>query len=135
MRSILRGFLLALFVLGVPHGRALAATCFIVFDRNENVIYRDPQSPVDLSDRGTASRDALRQRGEFLMFIEADRCAPIAFLVDPGAAATISLDQVVEGIPTMATSTPDSGVVRGASANPPAARGTPATKTIAPRRY
>jgi len=36
-----------------------------VFDRTENVIYRDVFPPVDLSDAGKADRDAMRQRGEF----------------------------------------------------------------------
>jgi hypothetical protein len=135
MRSICGCLLLLTVALGVPHGAALASPCFIVFDRGENVIYRDPQPPVDMSDKGTASRDALRQRGEFLMFIDTDRCAPIAFLIGPGTPGTISVDQIVDGIPTMGTSTLGAGVVRGASANPPVARGTPATKVIAPGRY
>jgi hypothetical protein len=130
MRSILFGLLLSVVSLGALQGAALASTCYLVYDRGENVIYRDTTPPVDMSDRGAASRDALRQRGEFLLFIESDRCAPIAFLIGPGTPGTISVDQIVAGIPTMGTSAPDAGIVRGASARPPAARGMAATRTI-----
>src|SRR5215831_5007323 len=50
------------------------ATCFLVFDRNDNLIYRSPQAPVDMSDpndrAATAAREAMRARGEYMMYIE-----------------------------------------------------------------
>jgi hypothetical protein len=33
-------------------GAASARTCYTLFDRNNNVVYRDTFSPVDLSDQG-----------------------------------------------------------------------------------
>ena len=33
---------------------ASAVTCYIVLDRNENVVYQDIYPPVDLSDEGAA---------------------------------------------------------------------------------
>lgn len=101
MRSIGLNLLLVGFSLGVAQGAAHANACYFVYDRNDNVIYRDPQPPVDMSDRGAASRDAMRQRGEYLMFYDTDRCAPLAFLTGPGTPGTLSVDQIVGGYPTM----------------------------------
>ena len=68
---------------------ARAVTCFVVFDRNENVIYRDVFPPVDLSDAGKVDREAMRQRGEFLMFMDAAQCPRLEFLT--GAAGNVGL--------------------------------------------
>ena len=35
--------------------------------------------------KAAASRDAMRARGEYLMFVDTDACAPIAFVTGPGA--------------------------------------------------
>jgi hypothetical protein len=127
MRSICWGFLLAGIMLGTAH----ANVCYFVYDRGDNVVYRDHQPPVDMSDRGQASRDALRQRGDYLLFVDTDACAPIAFLTGPGTPGTLSVDQVVAGFPTMATADPNSSPIsrRPASAGAatkasPAARAT-----------
>jgi hypothetical protein len=58
---------------------AEASTCYVILDAKEAIVYRAPMAPVDMSDRGTAARDALRQKGNYLMFMETDRCAPIGF--------------------------------------------------------
>lgn len=75
--------------LSVAAGDARALTCYIVFDRTENVLYRDVYPPVDLSDAGRAERDAMRARGEFMMFMESDQCPRLEFFT--GAAGTVSL--------------------------------------------
>jgi len=41
---------------------ANAMTCYIKYDRNDNVVYRDSRPPVDMSDNGTAARAAMRRR-------------------------------------------------------------------------
>lgn len=71
-------------------GGAQATTCYIVFDRNENVIYRDIFPPVDMSTRGTADREAMRRRGEYLMFVDAERCPQVEFVT--GIAGETKLD-------------------------------------------
>jgi hypothetical protein len=71
-------------------GSAQAITCYIVFDKNENVIYRDIFPPVDMSARGDAARDAMRRRGEFLMFVDVERCPQVEFLF--GNAGETALD-------------------------------------------
>jgi len=103
MRSICCSLLLAVSALALPHGTALANNCYFVYDRADNVIYRSQQPPVDMSDRGAASRDAMRQRGEYLMYVDTDACAPIAFITGPGTPGTLSVDEIVNGFPAMAT--------------------------------
>jgi hypothetical protein len=72
---------------------AQAMVCNIVFDRNDQVIYRDVSPPLDLSDGGARARAAMRQRGEYLMVIDTDRCARVA----PATATsgTASVEEIV----------------------------------------
>ena len=42
--------------LGLAAADARAVTCYVVFDRTDNVVYRDTFPPVDLSDAGKAQR-------------------------------------------------------------------------------
>jgi hypothetical protein len=58
---------------------AVASTCYIVLDAQETIVYRASTPPVDMSDRGAAARDALRQKGNYLLFMETERCVPIGF--------------------------------------------------------
>ena len=111
MRSIWSGLLLATGAFCLAQAPALAATCYFVYDRNDNMIYRDTQPPVDMSARGAAARDAMRQRGEYLLFTETDRCAPLAFLTGPGTPGTLSVDQIVAGYPAMAKPDPNSSPI------------------------
>jgi hypothetical protein len=79
------------------------ATCFVVYDRNDNVIYRESRPPVDMSERGAAEREAMRKRGEYLMFVETDRCASMSFVTGGSPADLISFDEpagVPAGTPT-----------------------------------
>ena len=63
----------------VAAGVAAASTCYVVFDAKETIVYRASVPPVDMSDRGTAAREALRQRGNYLQFMETERCVPFGF--------------------------------------------------------
>ncbi len=69
---------------------AQAVTCYVVFDRNDNVIYRDIFPPVDMSDRGIPQREEMRRRGEYMMFVDVDRCPQVEFLT--GSAGESALD-------------------------------------------
>jgi hypothetical protein len=73
-----------------------ALVCNIVFDRNDQVIYRDVTPPLDLSDGGARARAQMRQRGEYLMVIDTDRCAPVAPRTDKSSAA--SVEDIVAGM-------------------------------------
>src|SRR5450755_1566234 len=83
--------------LAVSVGTAEAATCYVLFDRYDNVVYRNTVSPIDLSDQGAAARAAIRQRGEYLMVMESDRCSPVTFVFGAAGSKTLSIDDVVGG--------------------------------------
>lgn len=72
-----------------------AVTCFIVMDRSDNVIYRDVVPPVDLSDAGASAREAMRRRGEFFLFHEAEACPRIEFFTGGAGSVSLSLDQTL----------------------------------------
>jgi hypothetical protein len=113
---------------------AVAITCYTLFDRNDNVVYRDTISPVDLSDQGAASRSSLQQRGEYLMISEEDRCAQVTFVFGNNGTSNLSTDDFLNGIRTSG-STRSSGATgspapRGAAVAPAAASS--AGRTAAP---
>ena len=75
-----------------------ALTCHTVFDRNDNVVYRDVYPPVDMSDRGATQRAALRQRGEFLMTVEADQCPRVAAPGGTASSGGTTVEEIVAGL-------------------------------------
>jgi hypothetical protein len=79
----------------VVAGEAAALTCYVVFDRTENVTYRDVYPPVDLSEAGRAERDAMRSRGEFLMFMESEQCPRLEFFTGAAGTVALRLDQTL----------------------------------------
>jgi hypothetical protein len=81
------GAALALFALG-----AHAITCDIVVDRAGTVVYQDVTPPIDMSERGAAARERMRQRGEQLMIIDVEQCPRLVFSSISGAA---SVDEIV----------------------------------------
>jgi len=85
--------------LTVLAGTAEALTCYVVLDRTENVTYRDVYPPVDLSEAGRAERDAMRRRGEFLMFMEAEQCPRLEYFTGAAGSVSLRLDQTLS--PTM----------------------------------
>ena len=109
--------------LALSAGVAEAATCYLLFDRYDNVVYRNTVSPIDLSDQGAAARAALRQRGEYLLVMDSDRCAPVTFVFGAAGSKTLSLDETVGGFPAEnpPTGRASAKTRRGASAAPAAA--------------
>jgi hypothetical protein len=107
---------------------AHALTCHIVLDRNDNIIYRDVVPPVDLSDRGKDARAAMRQRGEFLLMMEADQCPTFVATSNASGAAGASVDEIVAGLRNYSGGggSMSTGRARGSAATPmiPAAAAT-----------
>jgi hypothetical protein len=104
-----------------PH--AGAVTCYVVFDRNENITYRDVFPPVDLSDAGRAEREAMRRRGEFLLFLEAEQCPRIEYFTGTAGNVGVQLEQ------TLAPTTPPREAAPSErSAEPPRAPRKPAPR-------
>ena len=63
--------------------------------KSGQLIYRDVFPPVDLSDAGKADRDAMRQRGEFLMFMDAEQCPRLEFLTGAAGNVALRLDETL----------------------------------------
>ena len=78
-------------------GGAGAITCHLMFDRSDQLIYQDITPPVDLSDNGATARAALRNRGDYLMVIDTDRCPRISS-VAAGGTSVASVDDIVGGM-------------------------------------
>ena len=108
---------------------AYAATCYIVLDRSDTVIYRDIVPPLDLSDRGNAARAAMRQRGEFLLMMESDQCSSFVATSGVAGASGASVEDIVAGLRSYP------GAVGGGGGAAPAAPAAPAGKSSAPRAY
>ena len=110
---------------------AYALTCHIVLDRADTVIYRDIVPPVDLSERGRAARTAMRQRGEFLLMIEADQCSRFVATTGAAGAGGATVDEIVAGLRSYQVAGSGAGVMSSgvaSSARPsagPAAPGAP----------
>ncbi len=98
MRRQLRSFTIAT-ALALSAGTAGAAPCYMLFDRFDNVVYRNSVSPIDLSEQGASARAALRQRGEYLLVMESERCPPVTFLFGAAGSKALTLDESVGGFP------------------------------------
>jgi hypothetical protein len=73
---------------------AHALTCYLVLDRNDNVVYQDIFPPVDLSEAGAAERKAMRARNEHMIAMETDRCPRLEFVAGATGGGRISFDNV-----------------------------------------
>jgi hypothetical protein len=98
--------------------------CYVVYDRNENVIYQNTYPPVDMSNAGQAQRDALRARGEHLTFGDINQCPNVVFLTGMAGVSEIKVDDVVAGLPVRSFST-NSAAAAAASRGIPAGAPTP----------
>jgi hypothetical protein len=109
---------------------ASALTCHIVLDRTDTVVYRDIVPPVDLSERGRAARAAMRQRGEFLLMMEADQCTRFVATTGAAGAGGATVDEIVAGLRSYPGASSSGGVM--SSASPSAARPSTAPAPAAP---
>lgn len=78
---------------------AAAFTCYMLYDRNDNLVYRDTISPVDMSDQGAAARESMRARGDYLVVADADRCPQVTFVFGAAGSSSLSVDSIVGGMP------------------------------------
>jgi hypothetical protein len=118
---------------------AYALTCHIVLDRADTVVYRDIVPPVDLSERGRAARAAMRQRGEFLLMIEADQCSRFVATTGAAGAGGATVEEIVAGLRSYQVAGSGGGVMSSgavSSVRPgagPAASGASAAPPALPR--
>jgi hypothetical protein len=77
---------------------ASAVNCYMIVDRADHVVYQNLQSPVDLSDKGAAARQAMRARGDQLIAMDSDVCPSIdtRHLATGDKPATV--DEIVAGM-------------------------------------
>lgn len=105
---------------------ASAYTCYMLYDRNDNLVYRDTISPVDMSEQGVGARESMRDRGDYLVVADADRCPQVRFVFGAAGSSTLSVDSVVGGMPVVAGS---SGFATSRPATRPVPRIAPGTTT------
>src|SRR5271167_2778765 len=77
---------------------ANAVMCYTLLDRNDNLLYRSPAPPVDMSNQGAALRDALRRRNEYLMIADVDDCRAVATVAGTGGYRPASVEEIVAGM-------------------------------------
>ena len=96
----MNGQLISAFIVGAAVGVAAmpvcAMTCYEVIDRNDVVILRDINSPVDLSGAGAPAREVMRRRGEQLVIFDVETCV-IVGRASPTGSRTLTTDEIVAG--------------------------------------
>jgi hypothetical protein len=93
---------------------AVAAPCYVVYDRNDAIIYRDYKPPFDLSDPASRERDMMRRQGQHLIVAEfIEQCNPVGFISPSTGATTASVEQIVNEVrPAIASSVATSGAAQ-----------------------
>ena len=102
---------------------ASAVTCYLVLDRNDNVVYQDIFPPVDLSDQGEAERKAMRARNEHMISMETDRCPRLELLAGPGVGLGINLEEMGDALSSLnkpSTAAPGATPAKQSTATTPA---------------
>jgi hypothetical protein len=132
---------LRLLVLGAAlaaSSAALAAPmCFTAYNRAGEIVYRDHVAPFEGAlDPTSSGREAMRARGEHLVFFEAEFCVPVSRVVGLGTAEgrAPTTDEIVSTLPDMGGV--PTRVTGGVPASMPAAAapatGGPAARITAP---
>jgi len=117
---------------------AVAAPCYVVYDRSDAVVYRDYAPPFDLSDPKAPERAMMRKQSQHLLIAEFDNCDPVGFISPTTGATTATVEEIVNGVrPAIATSVANSGGTVKAGVRPgsaPAARSGAAAAAAAPKK-
>ena len=95
---------------------AFGAPCYVVFDRNDAIVYRDYKPPFDLSDPTSRERDMMRRQGQHLLVAEfGEDCNPVGFISATTGATTASVEEIVNNVrPAVASSVATSGATQAA---------------------
>lgn len=82
-----------------PAFAAQAAPCYVIYDRNDAVIYRDHKPPFDLSDMSSRERDMMRRQGQHLLVADfLEECNPVGFISPVTGANTASVEEIVNEV-------------------------------------
>jgi hypothetical protein len=119
---------LAASLLALPVPSAHAYWCYLLLDSKNAVIYRATLPPVDMSQRGKAARETLRDRGDLLLIMLTDECTPEGSALGPSgadeSAVTAFVDRAKPVMTSSAAANAASGTASGGIAAPmPAASG------------
>ena len=129
MRLRITGKIAAGAVLACAAGPAAAMQCYTVLDRSDNVVYRGTVPPIDLSDKGIPEREAMRQRGQHMIAMDADRCPGVEFFTGTAGSPSLSVETIVGGIQPLQGRSPAGNEPNiGFRTPPPAAPMTPQPK-------
>jgi len=107
-----------------------ASTCYTVYDRAGEIVYRDFVQPFDgATDPASPGNAAMRSRGENIVFFEADFCVPVALGGANARPATTA--EIVAAIPAfgsrgVGTGASPAGGVYGSGSAAPASESRPA---------
>ena len=104
-----------------------AIVCYTLLDKGDNVLYQDAQPPFDMSDSGAALRSGMRQRNEYLMIYEVERCPSVVAVLGSTGYRPATVEEIVSSMRAYATSGRGSSGVTG-SARTSAAPAAPARR-------
>src|SRR4051812_17871056 len=77
---------------------AVASNCYVIVDRANEVIYQSPAPPVDLSDDGLATRNAMRAQGQQLIAMDTENCPSIDRTRAGNSSSPASVEEIVAGM-------------------------------------
>ncbi len=111
---------------------ATAAPCYVILDRDDQVVYRDFKPPFDMSDYNAPERAMMRSKGQHLLVAEfGDECNAVGFISPTTGATTASVEEIVGGVRSaVATSVASTGATKTAPqpGAKPAAKAPPQAK-------
>ena len=107
---------------------AVAAPCYVIYDRNDAIIYRDYKPPFDLSEPNSRERDMMRRQGQHMLVAEfGEECNPVGFISPTTGANTASVEAIVNDVrPAIASNVAKSGATQSIArpgATPPPSGG------------
>ena len=98
MRALHLACAIAAVTITASSAPAAAFNCYMIVDRNNEVIYQDSVSPVDLSDDGAPAREALRKGGQQLVIMDTDTCPAVDRARIAGKGGPASVEEIVAGM-------------------------------------
>lgn len=81
-----------------------ASTCYTVYDRRGEIVYRENVAPFEgWFDPDSTGRQGMRSRGEHLVFFDAEHCPPVVTRVGGPGGRPLTTDEIVASFPTGVT--------------------------------
>ena len=101
---------LAAVLVALAAAPAVAAPCYVIYDRNDTVVYRDYDPPFDLDNPKAPERSLMRRQGQHLMVAEFENCNPVGYISASTGGTTATVDEIVMQLkPAVGTSVTGGG--------------------------